>query len=115
MPSYVDKEFDAAQANLTDIRAIIHALKMANLSFVEEDAATEIKNFIKNLPSAEKMNELADSSVNFICRPWVNATDYWSVYWDLLKTVKSRFDESGISIPYPQQDVHVKTGQLPAG
>ena len=62
-----------------------------------------------------RMNELADSSVNFICRPWVNATDYWSVYWDLLKTVKNRFDESGVSIPYPQQDVHVKTGQQPVG
>jgi small conductance mechanosensitive channel len=54
-----------------------------------------------------QMNELADSSINFICRPWVKSADYWTVYWDLLKTVKSRFDEAGISIPYPQQDIHV--------
>ena len=54
-----------------------------------------------------QMNELADSSINFICRPWVKSSDYWTVYWDLLKTVKSRFDEAGISIPYPQQDIHV--------
>ncbi|MEO1614656.1 MAG: mechanosensitive ion channel domain-containing protein [Planctomycetota bacterium] len=55
-----------------------------------------------------KLNELADSSVNFICRPWAKTTDYWAVYWDLTKTIKQRFDESGISIPYPQQDIHVR-------
>lgn len=54
-----------------------------------------------------KLNELADSSVNFICRPWASTEDYWTVYWDLLQTVKERFDAEGISIPYPQRDVHV--------
>ncbi len=54
-----------------------------------------------------KLNELADSSVNFICRPWAKTDDYWTVYWDLLRTVKERFDAEGISIPYPQRDVHV--------
>ncbi len=53
-----------------------------------------------------RMHELADSSVNFICRPWVKTLDYWTVYWDVTKTVKERFDAEGISIPYPQQDVH---------
>jgi len=51
--------------------------------------------------------ELADSSVNFVVRPWVNSTDYWDVYWDLTETVKLRFDKEGISIPFPQQDVHM--------
>jgi small conductance mechanosensitive channel len=55
-----------------------------------------------------RVNELADSSVNLICRPWVKTSDYWSVYWDLMHQVKERFDDVGISIPYPQQDVHVK-------
>jgi len=50
---------------------------------------------------------LADSSVNLNVRPWVNAADYWTVYWDLLEKVKTRFDEAGISIPYPQQDVYM--------
>ena len=54
-----------------------------------------------------RLNELADSSVNFICRPWVKAEDYWNVYWDLTRTVKTEFDRNGISIPYPQQDIHV--------
>lgn len=51
--------------------------------------------------------ELADSSVNFIVRPWVNSADYWAVYWELTEQVKLTFDAEGISIPYPQQDVHM--------
>lgn len=53
------------------------------------------------------VGELADSSVNFICRPWVKTADYWSVYWDLTEKVKLTFDAEGISIPFPQQDVHL--------
>ncbi|MHA1573287.1 MAG: mechanosensitive ion channel family protein [Alphaproteobacteria bacterium] len=53
-----------------------------------------------------RVNELADSSVNIICRPWVKTEDYWTVYWDLMRYVKELFDAAGISIPYPQQDVH---------
>jgi small conductance mechanosensitive channel len=54
-----------------------------------------------------RMHELADSSVNFICRPWTKTNDYWAVYWDLTRQVKQRFYEEGISIPFPQRDVHV--------
>lgn len=54
-----------------------------------------------------QVHELADSSVNFVCRPWVSTSDYWAVYWDLTEKVKKRFDQEGISIPFPQQDVHV--------
>lgn len=54
-----------------------------------------------------KLHELGDSSVNFIVRPWVNRDDYWDTYWDLMRAVKLRFDEEGISIPFPQRDVHL--------
>jgi small conductance mechanosensitive channel len=54
-----------------------------------------------------KLHELGDSSVNFIVRPWVKTGVYWETYWDLTKAVKLRFDEEGISIPFPQRDVHV--------
>ncbi len=54
-----------------------------------------------------RVGELADSSVNLLCRPWVKTEDYWTVYWDLMRLVKERFDGAGISIPYPQQDVHI--------
>jgi small conductance mechanosensitive channel len=59
-----------------------------------------------------RVNELADSSVNLICRPWVRTSDYWNVYWDLMHQVKDRFDDVGISIPYPQQDIHVKNAPV---
>lgn len=51
--------------------------------------------------------ELADSSVNFMVRPWVKSSDYWNVRCDLLETLKKAFDAKGISIPYPQRDVHI--------
>jgi small conductance mechanosensitive channel len=54
-----------------------------------------------------RMNTLADSSINFICRPWARTEDYWTVYWDVTKEVKRRFDAAGIGIPYPQRDVHL--------
>ncbi len=54
-----------------------------------------------------KVHELGESSVNIIVRPWVKTSDYWDTYWDLTKAVKLRFDKEGISIPFPQRDVHV--------
>jgi small conductance mechanosensitive channel len=51
--------------------------------------------------------ELGDNSVNFAVRPWVKRDDYWGAYFDVTETVKRRFDEEGISIPYPQRDVHL--------
>lgn len=54
-----------------------------------------------------RVHELADSSVNFICRPWTKTEDYWDVYWDLTRKVKENFDASGVSIPFPQRDVHL--------
>ena len=57
--------------------------------------------------SVVRVHELADSSVNFICRPWCLTDDYWTVYWDVTETVKQRFDAEGVSIPFPQRDVHI--------
>jgi small conductance mechanosensitive channel len=54
-----------------------------------------------------RVNELADSSVNFVCRPWTKTSDYWTVYWDITRQVKEQFDQNSISIPFPQRDVHV--------
>jgi small conductance mechanosensitive channel len=53
------------------------------------------------------VSELADSSVNFVVRVWANAADYWGIYFDMTENVKKAFDKEGISIPYPQTDVHV--------
>jgi small conductance mechanosensitive channel len=51
--------------------------------------------------------ELGESSVNFVVRPWVKSSDYWGVYYDLNENIKKRFDAEGISIPFPQRDVHL--------
>ncbi len=58
--------------------------------------------------------QLADSSVNFAVRPWVRTEDYWAVYFDLHETIKKRFDTEGISIPFPQQDIHVYKKEISA-
>jgi len=61
------------------------------------------------------VSELADSSVNFVVRPWVRTADYWSVYFDLTEQIKKRFDAERIAIPYPQRDVHVYQHEVAAG
>jgi len=53
------------------------------------------------------LHKLGDSSINFVVRPWTATTDYWEVYWYVTREVKMRFDKEGISIPFPQRDVHV--------
>ena len=53
------------------------------------------------------VSELADSSVNFVVRAWVMTPDYWDVKWALIENIKNTFDKEGISIPFPQRDVHI--------
>jgi small conductance mechanosensitive channel len=60
-----------------------------------------------------KLHELGDSSVNFVVRPWVATDDYWDVWWDTTRAVKMRFDEEGITIPFPQTDVHFHAAAPP--
>lgn len=63
-------------------------------------------------PAAQVVvGELADSSVNFNVRPWVKSGDYWDVKFDLTEQIKIAFDENGITIPYPQMDVHLNKSE----
>lgn len=82
-----------------------------------DDDIKKAKDLITNLlTSHEKIlvdkgitvavSELADSSVNFVVRAWVNTPDYWEVRFFLIENIKLLFDKEGITIPYPQQDVH---------
>jgi small conductance mechanosensitive channel len=65
------------------------------------------ERILKDPAPAIMVSELADSSVNFTVRPWTKADDYWGVYFDLTEKFKKAFDAAGVSIPFPQQDVHL--------
>ena len=67
---------------------------------------TDDERILKDPEPLVAVSELADSSVNFVVRPWVNSADFWGVKFDYTEAVKLRFDKEGISIPFPQQDVH---------
>jgi small conductance mechanosensitive channel len=76
-----------------------------------EQAMTEDERILKDPEPVILLMELADSSVNFAVRPWVNSADYWVVRSDLMERVKEKFDANGISIPFPQHDVHLFSEQ----
>ena len=71
------------------------------------DVLAKDSRILKDPAPQIAMVELADSSVNFVVRPWVKASDYWGVYMDAHEAIKKAFDAQGISIPFPQRDVHV--------
>lgn len=86
-----------------------------------EDDLRKAKNIIKDTLAADQrvlqdpaptvaVSELADSSVNFVVRPWVAPADYWNVYFQTIENVKLALDKNGITIPFPQTDVHIKNG-----
>ncbi len=82
----------------------------ADLKEVREiliDIVNKDERILKDPEPLIVVGELADSSVNFFVRVWVNSADYWNVYFDANETVKLRMDEAGIGIPYPQRDVHL--------
>ena len=83
-----------------------------------EDDIDKVKDILKDILNQDErileepepriaVSELADNSINFIVRPWVNSSDVLSVKYSILEQIKKRFDEEGISIPYPQRDVHI--------
>jgi len=80
---------------------------IAKAQSVLEDVVKAHPQVLKSPEPVIRVHELADSSVNFVCRPWVNTADYWTVYWDVTRQVKENFDRQGISIPFPQQEIHV--------
>ncbi|MFO7716894.1 mechanosensitive ion channel family protein [Desulfosarcina sp.] len=71
------------------------------------DIIAQDNRVLKDPPPQISVSELADSSVNFVVRPWVKVEDYWGVYFDLTEKIKKTFDANGVSIPFPQRDVHV--------
>ncbi len=72
-----------------------------------EDMVSEDERILSDPAPQVAVSELGDSSVNFVVRPWVKSGDYWGVMFDFTEAVKLRFDDEGISIPFPQMDVHL--------
>ena len=72
-----------------------------------EEVVTEHELVLDDPAPVVVTHALADSSVNIVCRPWAKTSDWWQVKTDLTREVKRRFDAAGISIPFPQRDVHV--------
>jgi len=72
-----------------------------------EDILAGHELILKDPAPVVKVHELADSSVNFVVRPWVKTDNYWDVYWDITRAVKEHFDVEGMSIPFPRRDIHV--------
>ena len=85
----------AYDADLKEVRSIL------------EDIASKDGRILKDPAHQIAVSELADNSVNFVFRLWVNSADYWGVFFDTNEMVKNRFDEAGIGIPFPQRDVHL--------
>lgn len=80
---------------------LLHAESVLN------DIVTSHPMVLRSPEPMIKVHTLNTSSIDFIVRPWVKTEDYWDVYWDVTKEVKLRFDREGLSIPFPQQDVHL--------
>lgn len=92
----VDLVFAVAyEADLQQVKTILEQAVADDPRCLPEPAATIV------------VGELADSSVNFLCRPWVRTADYWPVKWDLTEQVKRRFDQAGVTIPFPQMELRV--------
>jgi len=75
---------------------------------VLESVVSEHPRVLSDPEPLIRVNELGESSVNFIVRPWVRAQDYWEVYWDLTAKVKEVFDANGLTIPFPQTEMRIK-------
>ena len=73
-----------------------------------ENVLREEPRILADPPFVVRVCELADSSVNFHVRPWVKAEDYWNVYFDLTEKLKLALEDNGLTIPFPQRDVHIK-------
>lgn len=92
----VDMVFGVAYSdNVTRVEEILHDIVISH------------PNVLKTPEHMIRLHLLNESSVDFIVRPWVKTDDYWDVYWDITREVKVRFDREGITIPFPQREIHI--------
>lgn len=82
-------------ADLAKTKTLLHDVVSADERVLKDQAVTV------------GVSELADSSVNFVVRPWVKSADYWPTYFDLMQNIKTELDKAGIEIPFPQVSIHM--------
>jgi len=96
---------------------------VASISYADdiENARDVLRGIVDNHPQVLKepapvveVMEMADSSVNLVVRPWVDTPNYWSVFFDLNRSIKAELERSGLTIPFPQRDVHLIEKPTPA-
>lgn len=72
-----------------------------------EDLINKDERILKDPEPQVMVSNLNESSVDFVVRPWVNSTDFWTVRCDLIRKIKEAFDAAGVSIPFPQRDIRI--------
>lgn len=97
----IDFTFDISyESNLKEAKEIIQRI-LANNTYVLKDPEPVIA-----------VGALASNSVQLVVRPWVQTPNYWAAYWEIIEQVKIEFDKAGVSIPYNQMELHIKSGSL---
>jgi small conductance mechanosensitive channel len=100
--------YTALKERMIDMRVgISYADDMGKAIKITMKVLTDHKKVLKDPASSVAVAELGDSSVNLLVRPWVKTSDYWTTKWELTQQIKEAFDKEGISIPFPQHDVHL--------
>ncbi|MEZ5064520.1 MAG: mechanosensitive ion channel [bacterium] len=97
--------FDTRRVDL--VAGIGYGDDIAKAHHVLQRILSENPKVLKDPAPMIEVSELADSSVNFVVRPWVKTPDYWAVYFEVTRKIKEEFDREGVSIPFPQRDVHL--------
>jgi small conductance mechanosensitive channel len=95
------------QRRVDMVFSIGYADDIARAEEVLDDIVRSHERVLDDPAPVIRLHTLNESSVDFVVRPWVMTEDYWDVYWDITRTVKIRFDENEISIPFPQRDIHL--------
>ena len=100
-----------SQRRIDLVIGVSYDAKIEQVKTVLLDTVMADPRILKDQDVTIGLLELADSSVNFAVRPWVNTSDYWPTYFALMENIKNALDQAGIGIPYPQVDVHMVSGQ----
>jgi small conductance mechanosensitive channel len=103
------RNFTANNTRRVDLKiGISYGDDLKKAKQVIEGVLAADERILKNPAPNVAVSELGDSSVNFVVRPWVKPTDYWDVYFDVTAKVKIALENNGLTIPFPQRDVHIK-------